>query len=148
LEDSGGAGSVGSHFEKMVFGDDTMVSDDTTDAKFGVMTLAVAKDSGWYEVDLGNAETYFWGKDEGCDIFKYTCEVNSVTEFCNTEGHRGCSDNHMYHTYCSTSNYVTNCNLNLNIKSCKKAHTSQTTSFGYGSDSFCLPLTVIIFSFN
>ena len=73
-----------------------MVSDDTLDAKFSKMSLAVAKDSGWYEVDLSLGEDYFWGKNEGCDIFDNTCSHTTVSEFCPVKNHRGCSDNHMY----------------------------------------------------
>jgi hypothetical protein len=143
LEDSGGSGSAGAHFEKLVFGDETMVSDDTTDAKYTAMSLSVAKDSGWYEVDMTSGENYFWGKDEGCSIFETTCPHANVTEFCNVEGHRGCSDNHMYKTSCSSSQFTgSNCNIYLNTKSCKVNHTSNTNAFIYGTDSVCLPSTV------
>ena len=115
-----------------------MVSDDTTDAKFTSINLAIAKDSGWYEVDLSLGEHYFWGKDEGCSIFESSCPHSTVSEFCNVEGHKGCSDNHMYTTLCESDDYTGNCNIYLNTKSCKVRHTPSSDAFAYGSDSLCL----------
>jgi leishmanolysin len=138
LEDGGGGGSAGAHFEKLSFGDDTMVSDDTMDAKYGPMTLAVGKDSGWYVVDMGNAEHFFWGKDEGCHIFENTCSTANVSEFCSSVYAQACSDNHRYITSCSNSSFTGSCNINLNIKSCKVAHTPNQHMYHYGTDAICL----------
>ena len=91
LENGGGSGSAGAHFEKLVFADDTMVPDDTLDARMSKMTLAVAKDSGWYEVDLGKGEHYTWAKGEGCSVFENSCDHVNVSEFCSTSGHYGLS---------------------------------------------------------
>jgi hypothetical protein len=115
-----------------------MVSDDTTDAKYTHMSLSVAKDSGWYEVDMTSGENFFWGKNEGCSILANTCSHTDVSEFCATEGHSGCNDNFMYRTSCSSSQFTGNCNINLNVKSCKVNHESSTPTFIYGTDSVCL----------
>ena len=115
-----------------------MVSDDTTDARFTAMSLAVAKDSGWYEVDLEMGESFFWGKDEGCSIFENTCPHANVTEFCQNSQHAGCSDNHMYKTTCSETPYGKNCNIYLNTKSCKVNHKPSIDAFVYGTESICL----------
>ena len=115
-----------------------MISDDVTDAKYTKMSLAVAKDSGWYEVDLSLGENYFWGKDEGCSIFETTCSHANVTEFCSTEGKNGCNDNHMYRTSCSSNTFTGTCKMNLNVKSCKVAHKASSEAFQYGTDSICL----------
>ena len=148
MEDGGGNGSVGAHFEKLVFGDDTMVSDDTTDAKYGQMSLAVGKDSGWYEVDMGMGEHYFWGKNEGCSIFENTCSTANVTEFCSEQYASECSDNHIYRTSCSNSQFTGSCNINLNIKSCKKHHTPSQNLYHFGNDAMCLNTKVIFFNFR
>ena len=149
MENSGGSGSAGAHFEKLVFGDETMVSDDTRDAKYTRMSLSIAKDSGWYDVDITTGENYFWGKQEGCSIFEASCSHTSVSEFCNEEFHRGCNDNHMYQTSCSNSEFTgTNCNIYLNIKSCKVNHESTQKAFSYGPDSICLPSQVTDFIYN
>jgi hypothetical protein len=122
----------------LIFGDEALVSDDSTDARFSAMSLAVAKDSGWYDVDMSLAENYFWGKNEGCSIFDNSCSTSSVTEFCSVEGHNGCSDNHMYKTTCESSALTGNCNIYLNSKSCKVLHKSDIKAFEYGIDSMCL----------
>ena len=119
-----------------------MVSDDTTDAKYGKMSLAVAKDSGWYIVDMGQAEDYFWGKNEGCHIFENTCSTANVTEFCSEQYSSACSDNHLYKTSCSQSTFTGNCKLNLNIKSCKKHHEPSQNLYYYGNDAICLTTQV------
>lgn len=138
MEDGGGSGSVGAHFEKLVFGDDTMVSDDTTDAKYGPMSLAVGKDSGWYEIDSQMGEHYFWGKDEGCHIFENTCSTVNVSEFCSTAGLNRCSDNHIYQTSCSQTTFTGSCKINLNVLSCKKHHTPSQNIYHFGNDAMCL----------
>lgn len=115
-----------------------MVADDTTDARFTAMSLAVGKDSGWYEIDLSLGENFFWGKGEGCKIFENTCDHATVTEFCNDESKRGCSDNHMYTTSCDSSTFSGSCNINLNVKSCKTNHTPSIDAFTYGTSSLCL----------
>lgn len=147
MENGGGSGSAGAHFEKLSFGDDTMVSDDTTDAKYGIMSLAVGKDSGWYTIDLGKSEHFFWGKNEGCKIFEETCSTAHVSEFCSSNGAQACSDNHMYITSCSNSSYTGSCNINLNMKSCKVHHTPNQDLYSYGPDAACLNTRVSLLIF-
>ena len=130
-----------------MFGDEIMVSSQVFDSRVTRMSLAVANDSGWYEVDYSMAENYFWGKGEGCAIFENTCQTASVSEFCSVEGHRGCSDNHMYRTVCSSNVFHPTCNVNLNIQNCKVQRNATTVQideddnsviFTYGMDSVCL----------
>lgn len=136
---------MGSHFEKLVFGDETMVSDSSTDAKFSRMSLAVAKDSGMYEVDMTMGDHYFWGKDEDCHIFSDTCDTVNVSEFCSQISAQACDDQHMYVTVCGDSSYTGTCKMNLNVKSCKVHHDSQNL-FYYGPEALCLETTVIIYA--
>ena len=120
-----------------------MVSDDTTDAKLGPMTLAIAKDSGWYIVDMGMAEHFFWGKNEGCHIFENTCSTVNVSEFCTSSGVRKCSDDHMYLTSCSETEFTGSCPINLQFRSCKVHHEPNEQYYSYGHDSVCLEMKVI-----
>jgi hypothetical protein len=138
LEDGGGDGSAGGHFEKLIFGDETMVSDDVTDARFSKMSLAVGKDSGFYEIDLETGDNYFWAKDQGCKLMDNTCSVSDVNVFCSTDGNAGCSPNRMYTTTCTASQYTGNCNISLNTKLCKLGHTAEVEAFGYGPNAICL----------
>lgn len=142
LEDSGGSGSAGAHFEKLIFGDDTMVSDDTKDAKFTEMTLAVAEDFGVYTVDYGMAEDYFWAKNEGCDHFTKTCPTSTVNEYCANEDHVSCSDNLLYRSLCQYSEFTDPCNINLQFSWCKNEKSDQDAYFIYGHDSICHNITL------
>jgi len=40
---------------------------------FSVITLALLKDTGWYDVDYDNANNFFYGKDESCGFLSDTC---------------------------------------------------------------------------
>ena len=120
-----------------------MVANTVIDARFSQMSLAVAKDSGWYQIDLGLADQFFWGKDEGCDMFQAEC--SKVSEFCSSLEESGCSDNHMYITQCFDSYFASECHLNINILSCKRHHSSDILSFSFGADSVCLPTKVTFY---
>lgn len=41
-----------------------------------VFSLALLKDYGVYEVDLSQAEEFFWGKNAGCNFVAYFCDGN------------------------------------------------------------------------
>ena len=115
-----------------------MVSDDTTDAKFSRFSLAVAKDSGWYEIDLEKGEHFFWGKGEGCDILGTTCPHTTVDEFCDDNAGNSCSDNHLYKSACQKYEFTGNCSINLHQDFCKTVKTSGNNYFKYSKDSMCL----------
>ena len=49
MENGGGAGTQGSHFEKTMFGNDLMTARDIfTDASFSFFNIALLRDTGWY----------------------------------------------------------------------------------------------------
>jgi hypothetical protein len=146
LENGGGEGSEGGHLEKLIFGDETMVSDDTVDAKFSSILLAIAEDSGWYEVDYDMGEHYFWGKGEGCDHFKTTCPHADVTEYCSQDNINKCSDNMMYKTLCQTSTFIgSTCPINLQEINCKREIQNSSNSYFYrGQDSLCHIVEVVL----
>ena len=52
MDNSSQLDSSGGHFDKKIFGDEIMVPNDPLDARFSQMTLAVAADSGWYDINL------------------------------------------------------------------------------------------------
>ena len=141
LEDGGGSGSVGAHFEKIVFANETMVSDDTRDAAFSRMTLAVTKDSGFYEVDIEKGDSYVWGKGKGCGMVDLTCDAAAISHFCTTSGGI-CSDNLLYRGSCHNSQFTGSCNIELQAWWCKE-ELGKTGDFYYlGHDAICLPTRV------
>lgn len=52
LEENGGSGTAGSHWERVTLGNEGMTGDDFGDAVFSAFTLLLFKASGWYEPDL------------------------------------------------------------------------------------------------
>jgi hypothetical protein len=130
----------------MIFGDDIMTPVPTENSKYGVMSLAVAQDSGWYQVDLSKAETYTWGKDAGCEIFDKNCSDSSINKVCTVEGAMACSEDHIYQTECTYSSFIQNCNVYVNKQSCRKSKTSDKLAFTYGANSVCLTMKVSFFS--
>jgi hypothetical protein len=119
-----------------------MVSDISRDVKFSRFTLAVLKDSGWYEVDLELGEQFFWGKNEGCSIFSASCPHYTVSEFCSPKDRDSCSDDHIYRTSCSKSTFTGSCKINVNVESCKVYESSPQEPYKTGIDSMCLRVEV------
>ena len=115
-----------------------MISEMNREIKITKMSLAVAQDSGWYEVDLSLGENYYWGKDEGCDIFAKTCSHTTVSEFCSTSLELGCNDNHLERSICFTSKFNKNCPTNVNGDKCKVYKEISDNQYHYGKDSICL----------
>ena len=138
LEDGGNSSSAGSHFEKMIFADEMMTPDDTLETKLSKFSLAVALDSGFFEIDMSKAEKVFWGKNEGCKFLDQTCESSDSDEFCSLNKDVSCSDNLMYRTLCQNSQFTGNCLLNLQIESCKIKKPSNDVFATFGQNSLCL----------
>jgi hypothetical protein len=137
LEDEGGAGSAGSHFERIMFGDETMVAEDVTTAKFSKMTLAVLKDSGWYEIDLTKGDLWTWGKGEGCALLYKTCTNSSVDETCGTNNNFGCDKTFNSKMSCTSSPFTNQCNIKTTGKSCSKMTDDKYSFETYGMNSKC-----------
>jgi hypothetical protein len=113
--------------------------------KYSKMTLAVAKDSGWYDVDMTLGENFEWGKGEGCEIYNTSCNSSNASEFCSVLNEVGCSDNRFTRTKCSVSDYNKTCPINLTFESCKQSSNPSSTEFKYGVNSLCLNREVILF---
>ena len=143
MENNGAEGSVGAHFERIIFGDETMVAEDIKDAKFSKLTLAIAVDSGWYEADLSLGELFFWGKAEGCQFFENNCSNIQSDELCPIGNQQSCSDNFMYKTACNKSIFSDNCFLNMNKIKCIQNYKGSFYET-YGLDSMCHRITVFL----
>eukprot|EP01132_Coremiostelium_polycephalum_P000517 gene517-652_t len=104
LEDIGGAGTVGSHWEKRVVGEEIMLGFIDPVLPFTNLTLSLLEDTGWYTIDYSNADPLMWGKKLGIEWFQdckpttwdypgYWCDVQ-------TRGSR-CSPTRSGKGYCS-----------------------------------------------
>jgi hypothetical protein len=70
-------GCIGDHWERRLFSSDLMnpvVDDIEYSTRISTLTLAYFADSGWYQVDLSNAEVAAgWGRGAGCNFAHDTC---------------------------------------------------------------------------
>lgn len=82
LENEGSSGTQGSHFEKMLFGNEVMTGIITGHPILSRFTLAGLEDSKWYKVNYGLGQELYWGKDKGCSFYTHLCKESE--EFCTT----------------------------------------------------------------
>ncbi|CAH8583104.1 unnamed protein product [Schistosoma rodhaini] len=73
LENEGGEGTVGSHFEKRTVGDEIMAGVTGVKTVVSRLTLAFFQDSGWWDVDFSVAEDWNYGKNLGCTFVMESC---------------------------------------------------------------------------
>merc|ERR1712166_1724403 len=122
IENQGGSGTAGSHWEKRLFMNDFMsgVSAGLRPA-YTPMTFALLEDSGWYYVNWGssNIEEASWLKDAGCTAVTDKCLTAGSSDppavvsggtgfFCNTAGVTGCTVDRSAGGYCSISTWGSN----------------------------------------
>jgi hypothetical protein len=138
LEDEGTISSSKSHFEKLTFGDELMVSDEFINAKFSKMSLAVAKDSGFYEVDLEEGDLYLWGKGQGCGLLQKKCDAFVSPNLCEKENQVKCDPTHRLRTKCKFLEFSDGCGVMQNLVDCRQFKESKSRVYSYGPGSVCL----------
>lgn len=81
LENQGGSGSAGSHWEKVMIENEFMTASVIKhDAVYSGFTFSLLEDSGWYKPNYQNVDPVEWGKDNGCK-FLDNCAHYSWEEF-------------------------------------------------------------------
>lgn len=80
FENEGGSGTAGSHWEKTVMGFDMMTGVQNYKMMISVATLGFFQDTGFYIVDMTQAEDTPWGLNEGCGFLNSNCST-SYREF-------------------------------------------------------------------
>lgn len=78
LEDGGGQGTAGSHWEKLIFSEDVMNPTIEYPAKISPFTVEVIKASGWYTVVGDMSTNYNWGYKSGCVWSSFTQNTPNV----------------------------------------------------------------------
>ena len=81
LEDGGSAGTVGSHWDTRIMTTDFMVGRDHKNPIFSHISLALMKDTGWYNVNYENADMPSFGAGLGCAFFDKKCIENGKSLF-------------------------------------------------------------------
>jgi len=114
LEEFGGSGTAGSHFERRLFLNELMVGSvgwENPSETFAVsqFTLALLEDSGWYKANWTNGVQLLWGKKTGCSMFTSRCEdwnfQNLDGYFCKVANEPTCTYNYRGKGYCAISTY-------------------------------------------
>ena len=87
LENQGGQGSAGSHWEARYMLGDYMISTNYIDNTISDITIALFEDSGIYDVEYYSGGLFKFGKNRGCSFLNNKCITNGkplTEEFCIT----------------------------------------------------------------
>lgn len=118
LENQGGTGSIGSHWESRYMLGDYMISSDYNDVVISDITLALLEDTKFYEVNYYTGGLFRYGKNQGCSFLDKSCVYNKGfstsfhNEFCTNSGEAFCSSSHLSKGIC----YIVNYRYKLNNK--------------------------------
>eukprot|EP00899_Mesostigma_viride_P002198 jgi/Mesvir1/1197/Mv17689-RA.1 len=107
LEDGGGQGTAGSHWEKRVMQAELMTGQISTRSVLSAMTLALLEDSGWYAANYSAAEPFRWGWHEGDTFVLDRCSKWSPRYFCRSHGNL-CTFDRRAEGYCAMQAYNQN----------------------------------------
>jgi leishmanolysin len=83
LENQGGAGTAGAHWEMRLMAGDFMIGESYAENVISDMSLALMEDSGWYKVNYYTGGLFRFGKNAGCDFLNTKCVVDGKTKFPN-----------------------------------------------------------------
>mmetsp|Transcript_5939 Transcript_5939/g.9113 ORF Transcript_5939/g.9113 Transcript_5939/m.9113 type:complete len:695 (+) Transcript_5939:173-2257(+) len=105
LENQGGFGTLGSHWEKRLFMNELMTASSTLNPIYSRVTLALFEDSGWYLPDYRYAQPLEWGAGAGCSFVEDKCIVNGHSKdpkfFCDAPAAMQCTFDRVAKGYCS-----------------------------------------------
>jgi len=106
LEDFGGSGTAGSHWEKRDFDNEFMTGTADPNSVYSAISIALFQDSGWYGVSYQRAQTLFWGRGEGCSFVTQRCSDGwSDRYFCTVQDQAGCTVDLRYQARCNLVRY-------------------------------------------
>lgn len=83
IEDQGGSGTAGSHWESRVMLGDFMIGESYPENVISEISLALFEDSGWYKVNYYTGGLFRYGKNKGCDFVQKKCINGGKTSFPN-----------------------------------------------------------------
>lgn len=98
VENQGGSGSAGSHWERRIMNGDYMIAQTSEDSSISEITFALFEDSGWYKMDSYSSGGLFqFGRNAGCSFLNSPCIVNEKATskyFCDTNRKPQCFSGH------------------------------------------------------
>ncbi|KAB5568973.1 hypothetical protein DKX38_002766 [Salix brachista] len=106
LEDGGGRGTSGSHWEKRLLMNEIMTGSVDTRSVVSKMTLALLEDSGWYQANYSMADRLDWGRNQGTDFVTFPCNLWKGAYHCNATQLSGCTYNREAEGYCPIVSYT------------------------------------------
>lgn len=123
MEDGGSSSSLGSHLEKLFYGNEIMTSKFTAVSVLSAFTLKLMEDSEYYQVDYSYAEPFMWGYQRGCSFLSFTCDLK-FSEFCTTAEKTGCTHDYLSKSKCSGDRYTSGCLINefYTFNSCRDTY--------------------------
>ena len=111
LENQGGNGSAGSHWEARYMLGDYMISTDYPEMVISDITLAFFEDTGFYKVNYYTGGLFRFGKNQGCAFLESECVKNKGTstlfpnEFCTESETSFCGSSHISRGDCYIIKY-------------------------------------------
>ena len=111
LENQGGKGSVGSHWEARYMLGDYMISTNYSEIVISDITLAYFEDTGFYKVNYYTGGLFRFGKNKGCSFLEEECVSNDgeltlfPNEFCTKPGAYFCGSSHLSRGDCYIYQY-------------------------------------------
>ena len=116
VENQGGSGTKGSHWEARTMLGEYMIGESYDDAIISDMTLSLFEDSGWYTTNRFTGGLFRHGKNEGCDFLNKKCIINDKSnfpnEFCPQQSASTCTSGRLSKGSCSLSNAPANLDAN------------------------------------
>ena len=85
LEDDGGDGSQGSHWERSLLMNESMTASEIANTRVSGFTLSLMEDTGWYTVNYKLEEFFTFKKGAGCDAV-----AKEDFNRCEIKGKQGC----------------------------------------------------------
>jgi leishmanolysin len=146
LENNGGSGSAGSHWEKLFHPIEYMNPQVEYPAIISEFTMALLRSSGWYKTAPDSAQRYDWGKGAGCGFFSI-CPT-AQPGYCSAEYNqqRYCTSEYMSKGTCLADSYFSSgCRIiSTDAQSCI-VDTGAATDTGevYGPNSRCIMWTAV-----
>ncbi len=83
MENDGGKGSEGSHFERTILFNEIMTASSIKDRVFSGFSLSLLLDTGWYKINGKFVEKLEAGKLMGCTWYNKCKNLNNKDYFCN-----------------------------------------------------------------
>ena len=112
LENQGGQGSIGSHWDARFMQGELMISEDYSEVVLSDMTLAFLEDLGYYQINYYTGGLFRFGKNQGCSFLKKQCVYGEGTlfpnEFCFEPNKAFCTGSHTSKGFCYMAQYSSN----------------------------------------